>query len=259
MSSTEFWIAALERIELFPIAIGVAFLANSSGFSGGVLFQPIIYFTQGLPLAQSVSTGIATETIGMSSGAARYQLMKVIDWRPIRASLAWVFIGVVGGYLFFKFASPKVLKLALGFVLIGISLLKFYELNLPSKPRPMVHRPRKLAAFVGVLGGAGSASTGTGVCELHQPLFERKYGMPVVQANASAIVTEAWGNICISILNLSFGLVDFSVLVWTGPGALVGAQLGAYSSRWIPTRFMKAAFSVGVFIIGSFYLFQTLR
>jgi uncharacterized membrane protein YfcA len=259
MSSVEFWSAALERIELFPTAICVAFLANSSGFSGGVLFQPIIYFTQGLPLAQSVSTGIATETIGMSSGATRYHLMKVIDWRPIRSSLVWVFIGVIGGYLFFKFASPKNLKTVLGCVLIGLSLLKFYELLRPSKQRPVTEKPRKLAALFGILGGAGSASTGTGVCELHQPFFERKCGMPVVQANASAIATEAWGNICISILNLSFGLVDFSVLVWTGPGALIGAQLGAFSSKWIPTRFMKAAFSVCVFIIGSFYLYQTLR
>lgn len=196
----------------------------------------------------------------MNVSSCFLQQSVLLFW-PIRQDSqgAWVFIGILGGYLFFKFASPKYLKIALGFVLIGISLLKFYELLRPSNTPQSRQRPRKLAALVGIVGGAGSASTGTGVCELHQPFFERKCGMPVVQANASAIATEAWGNICISILNLSFGFVDFSVLVWTGPGALIGAQLGALSSKWIPTRFMKAAFSVCVFIIGAFYLYQTLR
>ncbi len=255
----DFWVLALQRVELLPIAIVVAFLANSSGFSGGILFQPIMYFTQGLPLAQSVSTGIATETIGMSSGAVRYHLMKMIDWREIKASLVWVFAGVAGGYLFFRFTSPVYLKLTLAIVLISISLLKLYELIRPASTSTRTHRPGRLTALLGIFGAASSASTGTGICEIHQPYFERRRGLHVLRANAAAIGLEAWGNIWISILNLSFGLIDFTVLVWTGPGALVGAQLGAYCARRIPARLMKLTFSIGVFIIGSFYLYQIAR
>jgi uncharacterized membrane protein YfcA len=64
---------------VFPFAILVAVTANASGFSGGVLFQPFFNFVLDLPMAQSIATGIATETVGMSSGAHRYVRMRQID------------------------------------------------------------------------------------------------------------------------------------------------------------------------------------
>jgi len=60
---------------VFPCAVLVAVIANASGFSGGVLFQPFFNFVLQLPLQQSIATGIGTETIGMSSGAYRYRRM----------------------------------------------------------------------------------------------------------------------------------------------------------------------------------------
>ena len=69
---------------VFPAAVFVATVANASGFSGGVLFQPFFNFVLHLPLGQSIATGIATETVGMSSGAYRYQRMKQIDWKAVR-------------------------------------------------------------------------------------------------------------------------------------------------------------------------------
>jgi uncharacterized membrane protein YfcA len=56
---------------MFPVAVVVAILANSSGFSGGVLFQPIYNLFLNIPIQNAVATGIATETIGMTSGAFR--------------------------------------------------------------------------------------------------------------------------------------------------------------------------------------------
>ena len=61
---------------MFPAAIVVCILASSSGFSGSVLFQPVFYFIAKVPLGQSIATGIATETIGMTTGALTYFMMK---------------------------------------------------------------------------------------------------------------------------------------------------------------------------------------
>ena len=63
---------------MFPVAVVIAILANSSGFSGGVLFQPIFNLFLQLPIQASVATGIATETVGMTSGTIRYIMYKMV-------------------------------------------------------------------------------------------------------------------------------------------------------------------------------------
>ncbi|NUT46196.1 MAG: hypothetical protein HOV94_02580, partial [Saccharothrix sp.] len=64
---------------VLPFAVVVAVVANASGFSGAVLFQPFFAFVLGLPVHQSIATGVATETIGISSGSARYLVMRKVD------------------------------------------------------------------------------------------------------------------------------------------------------------------------------------
>jgi uncharacterized membrane protein YfcA len=247
--------SALDRVELLPISLVVAFLANASGFSGGVLFQPIIFFTQGLPLASSIATGIASETLGMSSGAWRYHLQRQVPWREVLPGLPWVALGVTLGAPVLLFAPVKVLQGVLGGVLVAVAALKVWELRRPPVPRDVPAGPLARAA-VGLLGGLGSASTGTGVCELHQPWFERLRARPLREANASAVATEAFANLLISSVNLVVGNIDPTVLVWTGPGCIVGAQLGARFAHLLPERALKAAFAVSVLGIGAFYLWR---
>jgi uncharacterized membrane protein YfcA len=86
---------------VFPYAVAVSIVANASGFSGAVLFQPFFNFALGLPIHQSIATGVATETIGMSSGASRYLLMRKIDMSAVRRLLPAVLAGVVLGLFIF--------------------------------------------------------------------------------------------------------------------------------------------------------------
>ncbi|MFM9086679.1 MAG: hypothetical protein ACKOPT_00760 [Cyanobium sp.] len=97
---------------LFPIAIAVCILATASGFSGSVLFQPVFYFILKVPLAQSIATGIATETIGMTNGALTYSLMRddktSIDRKALRSVIPGVNSAVVAGIFFFVYAPNPV-------------------------------------------------------------------------------------------------------------------------------------------------------
>ena len=75
----------LEYWYIFPLAICICILCTASGFSGSVLFQPFFNFILGIPITQSIATGIATETIGMSSGAITYWRMgNKIDIKAIK-------------------------------------------------------------------------------------------------------------------------------------------------------------------------------
>lgn len=63
---------------VFHVALLVAVTATASRFSGAVMFQPFFAFVLRLPPAQSIATGITTETLMMSAGASRCYLTRQI-------------------------------------------------------------------------------------------------------------------------------------------------------------------------------------
>lgn len=246
---------------VFPVAILVALIANASGFSGGVLFQPFFNFVLCLPMGHSIATGIATETIGMSSGASRYLLMKQIDAAAVKTLLPAVAAGVLAGLFVFSRAPGEYLRLIVGLVVGAVAVHQLllswrgrlgirHEVNLEALRR---HRWR---AFV---AGAFSACTGTGVAELHQPLLEHQGGLATRRANATAIALEALADWGITLANLSFGNLRFDVLVFSASGALIGAQLGAWLSPRLPARALKTAFALSVLGIGAVYTLTALK
>jgi len=252
---------ALEYWYVFPVAVAVAFVANASGFSGAVLFQPFFNFVLQVPIAQSIATGIATETIGMTSGAGRYVLMRKVDGRALLVLLPPVLMGVALGLFFFARAPRDWLRLTVGLVVGGIAL---YQLGLACRGhfglRPHAdltelarHRWRAL------LSGAFSACTGTGVAEMTQPLLEHRGGLATKRSNATAIAIEAVADWGITLVNLSLGNLRADILVFSVSGVLIGAQLGALSSPRLPDRLLKTTFAVCVLGIALVYVVTGLR
>jgi uncharacterized protein len=235
--------------------------ANASGFSGGVLFQPFFNFVLDLPIAQSIATGIATETIGMSSGAHRYARMGLIDRRAVVRVLPAVLAGVVAGIFVFSRMSRDVLRFTVGAVVATIAA---YQLYLAWRRRFGVRYSADRAAlarrsWVSFLAGSASACTGTGVAELHQPMLEHRGGLATKRANATAIVIEAIADWGITLVNLSLGNVRFDILVFSATGVLLGAQIGAHVSPHLPDRLLKVIFALCVLGIGAIYVVTSLR
>ncbi len=243
---------------MFPVAVIVAILANSSGFSGGVLFQPIYNIFLNLPIQTAVATGIATETIGMTSGAVRYIYYKMVEL-PVGFTMVMLTIpGVVLGNHALLVINGNLLKLVLGFIIILIASMQFINAvrkfygtreNIPVEDiYPLM--------WVPPIGGFFSASTGTGVCELSQPLLEKGLNVKTKRANATAILVEATADWIITILNLQAGLIMWELWIFTGSGVLIGGQIGPYVARFLPVRLIKIVFSVSVIIIGIFYVYK---
>ncbi|HPP94783.1 MAG TPA: sulfite exporter TauE/SafE family protein [Spirochaetota bacterium] len=243
---------------MFPVAIVVAILANSSGFSGGVLFQPIYNLLLNIPIQNAVATGIATETVGMTSGALRYIYYKMVDL-PIGFTMVMLTIpGVVLGNHALIVINGDLLKLILGFIILFVATTQFINAvqntfgtkeNIPVEDiYPFMWIPP--------LGGFFSASTGTGVCELSQPLLEKGLKLNTRRANATAILIEATADWIITILNLQAGLILWELWIFTGSGVIIGGQIGPYISKYLPVRILKIVFSIAVIIIGIFYIYK---
>jgi uncharacterized membrane protein YfcA len=237
---------------VFPVAVLVSVIANASGFSGSVLFQPFFNFVLRVPLSQSIAKGIATETIGMSSGAYRYFKMGMVDWRAVLKVLPFVVVGVVSGiFVFIKLQIG--LRLIVGVVIFGIASYQLYlawrgEREGKGQLTSNFNRLRQYCA------GVFSACTGTGVAEMHQPMLE-SVGLNTKNANATAIMVEALADWGITVVNLSIGNLRYDILLFSVSGVMLGAQLGAIISPRLPSALLKCVFGLSVSAIGLIYVF----
>lgn len=248
---------------IFPIALSVAILCNASGFSGSVLFQPFFNFVLQVPIAQSIATGIATETIGMTSGAFRYWKMGKIDIKSVRKVFPYVYIGIVSGIFLFVFIPKLWLRLFVGCVIFSVASYQLYwayinkmGVNYRSDYKVLDSFGSKIKSF---FSGVFSASTGTGIAEIHQPMFEHNAGLATKRSNASAILIEALGNWFITLLNIKIGNINYEILIFSASGVLVGGQIGPWISNYISDRMLKIVFGVSVSIIGVIYITTSLQ
>lgn len=242
---------------VFPYAICVATLCNASGFSGAVLFQPFFYFVLNLPISNSIATGIATETLGMTSGTIRYALMKRHDYKSYLFFLPWIIAGVVIGLFLFNKLPTSNIKFLVGMVMILVAVTHLFSLKFKAKDQT----PWSVWVLgpLSILAGAFSASTGTGVAELAQPMSEHGKKMPVKQANTNAIMLEASADWIITAVNLSMGNIRWDILIFSASGVIIGGQLGAYLSSYIPDQLLKIGFCIAIAFIGCFYVWTVLK
>ncbi|HOO71358.1 MAG TPA: sulfite exporter TauE/SafE family protein [Spirochaetota bacterium] len=243
---------------MFPVSIVIAILANSSGFSGGVLFQPIYNLLLHIPIQNAVATGIATETVGMTSGAIRYIWYKMVEL-PIGFTMIMLAIpGIVIGNHALLVINGDLLKLTLGVIILGIATMQLVNAlrhhfgtreNIPIED---------IYGYMWVppISGFFSATTGTGICELSQPVLEKGLNIKTKRANATAILIEATADWIITILNLHAGLIMWELWVFTGTGVIIGGQIGPYVSRYLPEKLIKIIFSIAIIVIGIFYVYK---
>jgi len=249
---------------VFPIAIVVATLCNASGFSGSVLFQPFFNFVLGIPIAQSVATGIATESIGMTSGAVSYWRMgNKIDIKAVKKVFPFVYIGIITGVFLFGFLPKLWLRFVVGCSIFLIASYQLYfaylgkfGVNNRADLNILESRKSRIKQF---FSGVSSASTGTGIAEIHQPMFEHDAGLSTKKSNASAILIEALGNWFITLLNIKFGNINYEILIFSASGVLIGGQIGPLISNYIYDRILKIVFGIFVAFIGTIYIFTSLN
>ncbi len=246
---------------VFPFAVFVAIVANASGFSGAVLFQPFFNFVLKLPIGNAIATGVATETIGMSSGAWRYWRMKQVDRAAAFALLPAVLAGVAAGLLLFVRLPREWLRLLVGLVVGGIAVFQLLRARrmlfgtAGSADLAALRQRRWLALFAGTF----SACTGTGVAEMSQPLLELRGRLATKRANATAIFLEAMADWFITLVNLSLGNLRLDILVFSATGVLIGAQIGALLSPYLSDRLLKTAFGLCILFIASVYVITSLQ
>ncbi|MBN2039777.1 MAG: sulfite exporter TauE/SafE family protein [Spirochaetes bacterium] len=246
---------------ILPVSIVIAILANSSGFSGGVLFQPIFNLFLNLPIQNAVATGIAIETAGMTSGAIRYMLFRMVELSIGFTMIMLTIPGIILGNYILLVVNGDLIKFVLGFIIFGLATMQLINAFKRSFGKKENIPIEDIYAYMWVppIGGLFSATTGTGIAELAQPVLEKGLNIKTKRANATAILIEATGDWAITILNLHAGLIMWELWIFAGVGVIIGGQIGPYVSRYLPDRTVKIIFSLSIIVIGIFYIYKGIN
>ncbi len=246
---------------MFPVAILVATTAMASGIGGATFFAPIFILALGLPPEVAIGTGLITEVFGFASGVGAYVRKRLIDYRLGTALLVTTIpLAIVGSWLAGAM-NPSFLKIILGMGLLAVALSFLHTPEAKdvgradkaiddefggekAETRLVTAQGEEIRYTVcnrtegRIIAGVGALFVGlisTGLGELNGYFLLRRCKVPSKVSVATSVfvvaftaLSAATGHLVQFIQSGGEALQTvFKIVIFTVPGVLVGAQLGA--------------------------------
>jgi len=252
---------------VFPVAIGIATIAMMAGIGGAVLFAPFFMLVLKLDPIIALGAGLVIEFFGFSSGVIGYWRKKEINFGLVKslviftvpATIAGVFLGrLIPAFVLQIMLVLLLLYLAYQFILTGKECI-------PKDPRctGLTGRSGKLRLtgiirFTSLLGGLSVGMISAGLGEINELNFLKRMKLPVAAASATSVFLVAMSASAGSIIhgyfllredNLSVFTDVISILVFTLPGVIAGAQLGVFLANRINAHLMAKIVGVLFFVL----------
>ena len=244
---------------MFPAAVLIAATANGAGVGGATFFSPLFIIVLSLDPKVAIGTALITEVFGFSSGVVAHARARAIDWRTARTLMLAAAPTAVVGSLVAGLVDATVLKLVLGVGLtaVAITFLRHRAATAedlaiargegivqPYTTRHIVTRDghdfeyrvcreREGRLFSGI-GGLFVGLISTGLGEANSYVLIERCRIPSRITVATSVVVVAVTALAASVVHL----IDFvseggdelstiaSIVLFTIPGVLIGAQLG---------------------------------
>lgn len=261
---TEYW-------HFFLIGICAAIVANSTGAGGGIIFLPA-FIVLGLSVDQALATSFAIQCFGMTSGAltwialVRREFHVIDSWEPLPQIVLISAVPSVIGIGLTQWLLPHPpfnthVFFSIFSVFVGASIL--YR-SIKTRHRDELHSPalnssqKVLVAASCFIGGVITAWLSIGVGEILAIVllalgFNVRFSVAAAVSVSSISVLTA-----ISYHLFYLGTVHFSVLLFAGPGALIGGFIARYVAVAISPLKLKIVLSGWVLISGVIYFFVSI-
>jgi len=276
----EFWY-------LLPISIIIATIAMSSGVGGAVFFSPLFILALGLEPSIAVGTALATEFFGFTSGVIAYARNRLVDYKLAANLLIFSIPMAILGSIYSEAIPPLILKaiFAAGLIVIGFQLYNSwrkeerqkkelqrikefsddYESELTDRKGNIYHYTvcnKNMGRSFAAIGGAFVGMISVGLAELQEYHLVARCKVPPPVAVGTSIFV-----VVITVLIASAGhFISFfnegpetfnrvlNLIIFTGPGVIIGAQIGAKLQSSLPEDKMKVGIAGLFAVIGVFML-----
>jgi hypothetical protein len=263
---------------MLPVAILIATTAMASGVGGATFFAPMFILALGLPPEVAIGTGLITEVFGFASGLYAYARKRLIDYQMGLALLVVIIPAALLGTWAAGWFDPEILKVVLG---VGLFAVALSFLRVPEH-KDVVRMDCAIEEEYGgdkaetvliaadgeeirytvcnraegrLISGVGGLFIGlisTGLGELNGYFLLQRCRVPSKVSVATSVFVVA-----LTALSASAGhLVRFvtiggdalntvlSIVIFTVPGVIVGAQLGSKVASRIPQKVLERGLGV---------------
>lgn len=233
---------------MVPVGIGIATIAMMAGIGGAVLFAPFFMLVLRLEPLLALGAGLVIEFFGFSSGVVGYWRRRAINFSLVKQLIVFTLpatiIGVVLGRIIPAFVLQALLALLLFY--LAYQFLARGKECLPKHPKhtgavknPPTGKVTLTGRLTGFFGGVSIGMISAGLGELTEYSFLRKMRLPVATASATSVFLVAMSATAGSIFHGYFLFREgspevftsvLSLLVFTVPGVITGAQIGVFLS-----------------------------
>jgi len=279
--SVEFWY-------MLPIGIVIATVAMASGVGGATFFSPLFILGLGLSPELAVGSGLVVEVFGFGSGVYAYVRRQLIDYRVGGMLLSATVPAAVAGVVIAHFADADILKVILGMGLfaVAVSFLRAPDDEMEATLEDMAHEDPDEAEtclvtaedeeicytvcnttegrLISGIGGVFLGMVSSGLGELNGYFLLQRCRVPSSVAVATSVFVVAITALIASVGHIfqvaQGGLTGLatmgSLLLFTVPGVVIGAQLGPELAKRVPDRVMEIGLGCLFTITAGLLLFE---
>ena len=245
---------------IFGFLIGI--LASMTGVGGGVFIVPILTFFYAFVVNSATSTSLTTIIFTAIASTVNYAKQKRIYYKT---GLILVITTAPGAYMGAWLATimeERLLGLVFGIFLILVAartIISVFRKKTQDKQSAIVtdtqliHSGKTIALGVGLgfFGGIASGLLGIGGGTLIVPILTIALGMPIHYATATSMFTMIFTSISAVAKYYHSNLIDFPVALTLAARSIIGAQVGAYTSKKLSGRNLTIIFGVILIIAGA--------
>lgn len=241
------------------LAAGAVLIGVSKTALPGLNTLSIAVFAAFLPAKSSTGAVLVLLLVGDIFALSYYR--RSADLRTLLRLIPMVLVGVLGGVLFLQLASDRVVRLAIGTILmifVIVALVRGWWLSRrPVSAAPSVRGKAGAFALAGLYGSMGGFTTM--VANAGGPVMSL-YFLLLRLGTKEFLGTAAWFFASVNLLKLPFsiqlGLIDADVLQLVAL-LIPAVVLGALTGRWLALKISQRWFERIVLIltvVGSVYL-----
>jgi len=273
---------SLEYWFMFPISMAIATIALASGVEGATFFTPLFIIGLGLPTEVAIGTGLMTEVFGFSSGLYAYIRKGLIDYKlgqmllivSIPAALLGTWLGgiipadVLKGILgvglfaiassFLRSPEPATVKLLDKDIKAHNSFPQTCITTNAGETFCYTISNRTEGRLLIGIGGLFLGMVSTGLGELNGYFLLQRCHVPSKVAVAPSVFIVAITALIASVGH-AIGFIQeggdalntvLSLVIFTGPGVIIGAQLGSFVASRMPQKLLERGMGILFILVG---------
>ncbi len=230
-------------------AVGIGFVSAIAGIGGGVLVVPFLILVLGIDVKVAVATSLLCVIVTSSSAASVYLKEGLIDIKALANLEPSTALGAIVGAYITLTAPPHLIKLALGTLLMYVSLTMIKSVISKRVTQPVVSEDgtsklrRLLGALTAFIAGLSSGTLGIGGGVIKVPIMNLILKVPIRAAVATSSLMVGLTASAGELPYLIRGLTDPLLALVISAGILPGAILGAKSMKHLRPKYVKIIFS----------------